>query len=121
MHFVLDANNYFIESNKEIAPRFKKNLILPKEEIEGLELRPNSMLFNKASVKTNNIMNTRTIEPNFTHAVKQPPAPLHKEPLPIKQVSSEKPKQSKKDKVCQFSLEFVECVFYILWKIFCSV
>lgn len=90
---------FFTEANKDLAPRFKKNLILPKEEIEDVELRPTSMLFNKASVKTNNMMNSRTIEPSFTQSMKQPPAALHKEPLPIKQVSSEKPKQSKKDKV----------------------
>jgi hypothetical protein len=94
------------ESNKEIAPRFKKALILPKEEIEEVELRPTSMLFNKATVKTNNMMNIRTIETNYTQSIKQPPAALHKEPLPIKQVSSEKPKQSKKDKVSLHSVHY---------------
>ena len=68
------------------------------------------MLFNKASVKSNNIMNSRTIEPTFTQTMKQPPPALHKEPLPIKQVSSEKPKQSKKDKVRSFGLFFSETV-----------
>lgn len=88
-------------SNKDVAPRFKKNnLIVAKEEIADVELRPNSMLFNKASsVKTNNMMNNRTMEPSFTPpSMKQPPNTLLKEPLPIKQVPAEKPKQSKKDK-----------------------
>ncbi|KAJ8986086.1 hypothetical protein NQ317_003381 [Molorchus minor] len=89
------------QSNKDVAPRFKKNnLIVAKDEIADVELRPNSMLFNKASsVKANNMMNSRTMEPSFlAPAVKQPPTALLKEPLPIKQVPAEKPKQSKKDK-----------------------
>ncbi|KAJ8971557.1 hypothetical protein NQ314_000644, partial [Rhamnusium bicolor] len=87
------------QSNKDVAPRFKKNnLIVAKEEIADVELRPNSMLFNKASsVKANNMMNSRTMEPSFTPpSMKQPPSTLLKEPLPIKQVPAEKPKQSKK-------------------------
>lgn len=85
-----------------MAPRFKKNLIVSKDEMEEVELRPNSMLITKASsLKTNNMMNNRTMEPTFaTATVKaQPATTLLKDPLPIKQVPSEKPKQSKKDKV----------------------
>lgn len=85
-----------------MAPRFKKNnLIVAKDEIADVELRPNSMLFNKASsVKANNVMNSRAVEPSFTPpSIKQPPSTLLKEPLPIKQVPAERPKQSKKDKV----------------------
>lgn len=91
-----------LESNKDVAPRFKKNnLIVAKDEIADVELRPNSMLFNKASsVKANNVMNNRVVEPSFTPtSIKQPPSTLLKEPLPIKQVPADKPKQSKKDKV----------------------
>ncbi|KAJ8947707.1 hypothetical protein NQ318_001546 [Aromia moschata] len=89
------------QTNKDVAPRFKKNnLIVAKDEIADVELRPNSMLFNKASsVKANNMMNSRTMEPSFAPpSMKQPPTALLKEPLPIKQVPAEKPKQSKKDK-----------------------
>lgn len=91
------------ESNKDLAPRFKKNnLIVSKDEMEEVELRPNSMLITKASLKTNNLMNNRTMESTFAtqHTVKsQPTTTLLKDPLPIKQVPAEKPKQSKKDKV----------------------
>ncbi|VEN63272.1 unnamed protein product, partial [Callosobruchus maculatus] len=91
------------ESNKEVAPRFKKNnLIVSKDDMEEVELRPNSMLITKASsLKTNSIMNNnRTMEPApFTPVpLKQPPTTMLKDPLPIKQVPAEKPKQSKKDK-----------------------
>lgn len=74
--------------------------------MEEVELRPNSMLITKASsLKTNNMMNNRTMEPTFsTPSVKsQPQTTLLKDPLPIKQVPVEKPKQSKKDKVFIFS------------------
>lgn len=97
----LQFNN---QSNKDIAPRFKKNLTLTKEEIGEVELRPNSTLINKASVLSNNMMNNnnnnnRTIEQQFsTPTIKQQSTPLLKEPLPIKQ-PNDKPKQSKKDKV----------------------
>lgn len=69
--------------------------------MEEVELRPNSMLITKASLKTNNMMNNRTMESTFaTTTVKsQPTTTLLKDPLPIKQVPAEKPKQSKKDKV----------------------
>lgn len=94
-------------SNKELAPRFKKNLIAAREQNLGdVELRPaaNSMLFNQASIKappTNLVLNNRPA-PELTlstPATKPTPAPLMKEPLPIKQVTTEKPKQTKKDKV----------------------
>lgn len=90
------------QSNKDLAPRFKKNLIVAREQNLGeLELRPsnNYMMFNKATIKSNSIMNNRPVE----QPPLQPPAPkqatpLMKEPLPIKQASVEKPKQAKKDK-----------------------
>nr|CAH7767906.1 unnamed protein product [Callosobruchus chinensis] len=76
--------------------------------MEEVELRPNSMLITKASsLKTKNITNNnRTIEPTTYTPVplKQPPTTMLKDPLPIKQVPAEKPKQSKKDKVIQFQL-----------------
>ncbi|CAH1159435.1 unnamed protein product, partial [Phaedon cochleariae] len=96
-----NSNSQFNQSNKDVAPRFKKNnLIVTKDEIADVELRPNSMLITKASsLKTNN---NRTIEQQFAAqqlgGVKMPPAALLKEPLPVKQVPAEKPKQSKKDK-----------------------
>lgn len=99
---ISDNNTFFSESNKDLAPRFKKNnLIVSKDEMEEVELRPNSMLIAKASLKSNNIMNNRTMEPKFaTQTVTtQSPNSLLKDPLPIKQVPAEKPKQSKKDKV----------------------
>ncbi|KAK4887368.1 hypothetical protein RN001_003639 [Aquatica leii] len=100
-HNQTNTNNQFnSQSNKDLAPRFKKNLIVAHEQDLGeLQLRP-PMLFNKASVKTSNIMNNRSMEPQLPPAptIKQTPAPLLKEPLPIKQASSEKPKQGKKDK-----------------------
>lgn len=72
-----------------------------------MELRPaaNSMLFNQASIKTapaNLMLNTKPPAPELTLSApvtKPTPAPLLKEPLPIKQVTTEKPKQTKKDKV----------------------
>ncbi|XP_017780283.1 PREDICTED: eukaryotic translation initiation factor 4 gamma 2 [Nicrophorus vespilloides] len=93
-------NQYNNQSNKEVAPRFKKNLIAACEHqnLVDVELRPSSMLFKQASVKSNNIMNSRPLE--STLAPKQPVStPLLKETtLPIKQVSTEKPKQTKKEK-----------------------
>lgn len=85
-----------------MAPRFKKNLIVAQEENLGeVQLRPNTLLFNKASVKTNNIMNSRPLDtPLPPSTPKQTNTLLTKEPLPIKQVSTDKAKQSKKDKVC---------------------
>lgn len=114
-----NANSqYNNQSNKEIAPRFKKNnLFFAKEEIGEVELRPSSMLYNKANnVKTNNIMNSRSMEPTFTQTMKPNSTPLHKEPLPIKQVSADKPKQSKKDKVSsgvatRYALTLDSCCF----------
>nr|CAH7767903.1 unnamed protein product [Callosobruchus chinensis] len=96
-------NSQYNQSNKEVAPRFKKNnLIVSKDDMEEVELRPNSMLITKASsLKTKNITNNnRTIEPTTYTPVplKQPPTTMLKDPLPIKQVPAEKPKQSKKDK-----------------------
>lgn len=84
-----------------MAPRFKKNLIVAQEENLGdVQLRPNSMLFNKASVKSNNIMNSRPLETTLQPSTpKQTNSLLTKEPLPIKQVTTDKTKQSKKDKV----------------------
>lgn len=70
--------------------------------MEEVELRPNSMLITKASsLKSNNMMNSRTMDSTFAApSVKQQPATtLLKDPLPIKQLPAEKPKQSKKDKV----------------------
>ncbi|XP_074039402.1 N-acetyltransferase 1 [Leptinotarsa decemlineata] len=95
-----NSNSQFNQSNKDVAPRFKKsNLIVAKDEMSEVELRPNSMLITKASLKTNNLMNNRTLEPTFAPpSMKQPPTSLLKDPLPIKQVPAEKPKQSKKDK-----------------------
>lgn len=90
------------ESKQDIAPRFKKNLIVAREQnISDLELRPGSMLFkaSAATVKTNNLMNTRPLDsPLPTPSIKTTPTVPVKESLPIKQVSTEKPKQTKKDK-----------------------
>ncbi|XP_056640174.1 eukaryotic translation initiation factor 4 gamma 2-like [Diorhabda sublineata] len=95
-------NSQFNQSNKELAPRFKKsNLIVGKDEMADVELRPNSMLITKASsLKNNNMMNNnKSLEPTFAQpTTKQPPSTLLKDPLPIKQLPAEKPKQSKKDK-----------------------
>lgn len=69
--------------------------------MSDLELRPGSMLFkaSAASVKTNNIMNTRPVDPPLPiPSIKTTPTVPVKESLPIKQVSTEKPKQAKKDK-----------------------
>lgn len=100
-HNQTNTNNQFnTQSNKDLAPRFKKNLIVPHEEDLGeLQLRP-SMIFNKASMKSSNIMNSRSAEPQLQPppSNKQTPTPLLKEALPIKQASVEKPKQGKKDK-----------------------
>ncbi|KAG5886033.1 hypothetical protein JTB14_000013 [Gonioctena quinquepunctata] len=96
-----NSNSQFNQSNKDVAPRFKKsNLIVAKGDMADVELRPNSMLITKASsLKTNNMMNNRTMEPTFApSSMKQSPTSLLKDPLPIKQVPAEKPKQSKKDK-----------------------
>ncbi|XP_018336290.1 eukaryotic translation initiation factor 4 gamma 2 [Agrilus planipennis] len=96
-------NQYNNQSNKDIAPRFKKNLIVAREQdLDEIQLRPsaNSMLFSKATVKSNPITNSRPIDPPLpipNSVPKQPPT-LLKETVPIKQVSVEKPKQSKKDK-----------------------
>ncbi|KAF2883918.1 hypothetical protein ILUMI_22258 [Ignelater luminosus] len=104
-HNQTNSNNQFnSQSNKDLAPRFKKNFIVPHEQDLGeVQLRPsaNSMLFNKTSMKTNsNIMNNKPADPQLPppSTLKQSPAPLLKEPLPIKPASSEKPKQGKKDK-----------------------
>lgn len=101
----------FPVSNKELAPRFKKNLIAAREQNVGdVELRPaaNSMLFNQASIKTppsNMVLNNRpSPDLNLSSVSSKPsPAPLLKETLPLKQVTTEKPKQLKKDKVCYVS------------------
>ncbi|XP_060532495.1 eukaryotic translation initiation factor 4 gamma 2 [Cylas formicarius] len=99
------GSNYNNQSNKDVAPRFKKNLIFPKENLGEVELRP-SIVFNKASVKSNNAINAAgggmqtnrgvntALEPPHFGGSKQPPSAI-KEPLPIAQ---DKPKQSKKDK-----------------------
>lgn len=77
-----------------------------------MELRPTTMLFNKASVKSNNMVNSNrgpmltgpaaTIDPPppsmLTHNNVKQSSSLVKEPLPIKQVPADRPKQSKKDK-----------------------
>ncbi|CAH1106304.1 unnamed protein product [Psylliodes chrysocephalus] len=99
-----NSNSQYNQSNKDVAPRFKKsNLIVGKDEMADVELRPNSMLITKASsLKSNNIMNNnnnKTMEPTFAPStIKHPPSTLLKDPLPIKQMPVEKPKQSKKDK-----------------------
>lgn len=93
------------ESNKEVPPRFKRNnLIVAKDELQEMELRPNSMLFNKASVLNHNAANAGSqmiralsVEMPSYGGGKLPPSAL-KEPLPMKQVTQDKPK-SKKDKV----------------------
>jgi len=102
-------------SNKELAPRFKKSLMAAREQNLGdLELRPsaNSMMFNQPSVNkqpTNMVLNSNrspvtpdlnitTTNTNVNKPVMSTPTPLLKEPLPIKQASTEKPKQTKKDK-----------------------
>lgn len=98
------GSNFNNQSNKDLAPRFKRNnLIVPKEELQEVELRPNSMLFNKASVRTHNAANMgpqppRTLQPELPSfgGGKQPPSAV-KEPLPMKQLAQERPK-SKKDK-----------------------
>ncbi|ENN78791.1 hypothetical protein YQE_04747, partial [Dendroctonus ponderosae] len=98
------GSNFNNQSNKDIAPRFKRNnLIVAKEELQEVELRPNSMLFNKASVLNHNAANAGSqmiralsVEVPSFGGGKQPPSAL-KEPLPMKQVTQDKPK-SKKDK-----------------------
>ncbi|XP_076254363.1 N-acetyltransferase 1 isoform X1 [Rhynchophorus ferrugineus] len=98
------GSNFNNQSNKDLAPRFKRNnLIVAKEELQEVELRPNSMLFNKASVRNHNAANmgsqqSRNTQPEIPSFVggKQPPSAV-KEPLPMKQLTQEKPK-SKKDK-----------------------
>lgn len=89
-------------SKNDLAPRFKKELIVQPDDINGLQLRPNTNLFNKAIVKTNNFVNMRTTTLGPSESARNPapikPTPLVKEPLPIKQASQERTKQSKKDK-----------------------
>ncbi|XP_022899999.1 eukaryotic translation initiation factor 4 gamma 2 [Onthophagus taurus] len=91
-------SQYNNQSSKDIAPRFKKNFIMTHNFGE-LELRPASYsLSNKPIKNSNNVINnTRPIDPLPQSTPKQAPAPLLKE-VPIKQVSTEKPKQAKKDK-----------------------
>ncbi|XP_030762180.1 eukaryotic translation initiation factor 4 gamma 2 [Sitophilus oryzae] len=98
------GSNFNNQSNKDMAPRFKRNnLIVAKEELQEVELRPNSMLFNKASVRNHNAANmgsqpsrnTQSELPSFGGG-KQPPSAV-KEPLPMKPLTQDKPK-SKKDK-----------------------
>lgn len=74
-----------------MAPRFKKNFIVAREEnITELELRPGSMLFKAPPVKANNIMNNRPIDPPLTQSqMKATPTMPVKESLPIKQVRRE--------------------------------
>ncbi|XP_019881095.1 eukaryotic translation initiation factor 4 gamma 2 [Aethina tumida] len=105
-------SQYNNQSNKDLAPRFKKSLIVSKEEMSEMELRPTTMLFNKASVKSNNMVNSNrgpmstgpaaTIDPPppsmLTHNNVKQSSSLVKEPLPIKQIPADRPKQSKKDK-----------------------
>ncbi|KAK9875785.1 hypothetical protein WA026_009576 [Henosepilachna vigintioctopunctata] len=98
-----NQNNNRDSSKNDTAPRFKKNLIVAADDINGLQLRPNTNLFNKATVKTNNLVNMRTSSLATSDNSPMPNpikvlTPLVKEPLPIKQASQEKPKQSKKDK-----------------------
>lgn len=97
-----NQNNNRDNSNKDLAPRFKKNLIVHREDADSIDLRPNTNLINKMSqVKTNNLMNMRSsaqVESNYSPTIKPVLAPLLKEPLPIKQASQERTKQSKKDK-----------------------
>lgn len=77
---------------------------MAKEELQEVELRPNSMLFNKASVRNHNAANAGSLPnrpaqtelPSFGGG-KQPPSAV-KEPLPMKQQDRLK---SKKDKVNQ--------------------
>lgn len=94
---------FLVESNKDLAPRFKRNLIVSKEQnLNELELRPppNSMLFSKPSVKTQNLMNAKPVDPplNSNSVAPKQQTPLHKEPLPIRPAPTEKPKQQKKEK-----------------------
>lgn len=42
-------------SKNDLPPRFKKSLIVQPDDINGLQLRPNTNLFNKASGKISNI------------------------------------------------------------------
>ncbi|KRT81371.1 hypothetical protein AMK59_5561 [Oryctes borbonicus] len=86
---------YNNQSNKELAPRFKKNLL--SQNIGDVELRPAPNSLSNKAVKTNNIMNSKPIEP-LSATPKQTSTALLKESLPIKQVSTDKPKQTKKDK-----------------------
>ncbi|XP_050303552.1 eukaryotic translation initiation factor 4 gamma 2 [Anthonomus grandis grandis] len=99
------GSNFSNQSNKEVAPRFKRNnLIVAKEELQEVELRPNSMPFNKSLVRNHNNMNgpvsmplrASMMEPPSFGGGKQPPSAV-KEPLPIKQLTQDRPK-SKKDK-----------------------
>lgn len=73
-----------------------------EQDLVDVELRPapNSMMFNKTPVsKAATVMNNRPAEPSLsaTGGLKQTPPAMHKEPLPIKQASADKPK-AKKDK-----------------------
>ncbi|KAL1505220.1 hypothetical protein ABEB36_004834 [Hypothenemus hampei] len=105
------GSNFNNQSNKDLAPRFKRNnLIVAKEELQEVELRPNSMLFNKASVRNHNAANVGgnpqqhrpapspvvVVEAPSFGGSKQPPSAV-KDPLPMKQLGQERPK-SKKDK-----------------------
>ncbi|XP_044737371.1 eukaryotic translation initiation factor 4 gamma 2 [Chrysoperla carnea] len=105
-------------SNKEVAPRFKKNYILATQSAQSfgdLELRPaaNSMLFKQTNIKPVMLPLSSggnragdNVPPQITPPMMQPPAPtktlptpvLKEPPLIIKQPSLEKPKQTKKDK-----------------------
>lgn len=97
---IKETQTFLTESKQDLAPRFKKNFIVPREHDVGeVELRPGSMLFKAPTVKTNNIMNSRPIDPPLpTPSMKQTPTIPVKESLPIKPASAEKPKQAKKDK-----------------------
>lgn len=110
----------FTASNKELAPRFKKSLIAAREQNLGdLELRPaaNSMMFNQQSVKSaahsNMVMISNRSQgasdlnisnaTNVSKPVLATSTPLLKEPLPIKQASADKVKQTRKDKVIVYN------------------
>ncbi|CAG9762753.1 unnamed protein product [Ceutorhynchus assimilis] len=96
------GSNFNNQSGKDLPPRFKRNnLIVAKEELQEVELRPNSMLFHKASVRNHNAANAQPQRPAQVEVPsfgggKQPPSAV-KEPLPMKQLAQDKPK-SKKDK-----------------------
>lgn len=110
-------NNSNMLNNKDIAPRFKRNLITPQQDsVENLTFRPaaNSLLFKaNVSIKTSQLPLTQPrpssassadtpIISSVQNTMKMPPAPvnnlLNKDQILIKQASLEKPKQTKKDK-----------------------